>query len=333
MRLRKRKDTQMFSLSFLDVISGGFGAIVMLLVIIKVAEPTVTEEIGTGLEQMAQTLARELPELDQQLEFQAQELADTEQALASMREELRRLEPQVTSARQARKEAELNAQASDTIEQSLETALQELTEQMRRLQAASAVPASRLAGGVPVDSEYVIFIIDTSGSMQNIWSGVVRTVEKVLNTYPEVKGLQVMSDMGDYLYSQFAGQWIPDTPARRRATLQRLRSWQPFSNSSPAEGIVRAIRRFQDPDKRISIYVFGDDFTGGSIQAVIDTVSRVNPKGPDGQPLIRIHGIGFPVLFNTPIPGASAGGLRFATLMRSLSQQNGGTFVGLPSVR
>lgn len=333
MRLRKRKNNEVFSLSFLDVISGGFGAIVMLLVIIKVAEPTVTEELGIGLEQMAVTLARELPELEQRIESQRQQLADTENQLARVEEQLQRLEPQLAAARQARRAAELEARATDTIEQSLATALQELTAEMKRLQASSAVPASRLAGGVPVDSEYVIFVIDTSGSMQNIWAGVMRTLDKVLNTYPQVKGIQIMSDMGEYMYSQFAGQWIPDTPARRRAVLQRMRSWQPFSNSSPAEGIVAAIRRFQDPNKRISIYVFGDDFTGASIQAVIDTVNRLNPKKSDGQPMIRIHGIGFPGLFAVPIPGASAGALRFAALMRGLSKENGGTFVGLPSVR
>jgi len=333
MKLRKRKEHQVFNLSFLDVISGGFGAIVMLLVIIKVAEPTITEDVGTGLEQMAVTLARELPELEQQIESQRQQLADTEDQLAEVQEELQRLEPKAAAARQARRAAELDARATDTIEQSLATALQELTEEMERLQAASAVPASRLAGGVPVDSEYVIFVIDTSGSMQNIWPGVVRTLDKVLNTYPQVKGMQIMSDMGDYMYSQFAGQWIPDTPGRRQAVLQRMRSWQPFSNSSPAEGIVAAIRRFQDPNKRISIYVFGDDFTGASIQSVVDTVTRINPKGPDGQPMIRIHGIGFPSLFAVPVPGASNGALRFANLMRSLSKANGGTFVGLPSVR
>ena len=43
-------------------------------------------------------------------------------------------------------------------------------------------------GGVPVDSEYIIFIIDTSGSMQqNAWPLVLKKVTEVLEIYPQEK--------------------------------------------------------------------------------------------------------------------------------------------------
>ena len=49
----------------------------------------------------------------------------------------------------------------------LQTARQQLTEEMRRLQRTTFQPpkTDSVIGGVPVDSEYIIFIIDTSGSM------------------------------------------------------------------------------------------------------------------------------------------------------------------------
>ena len=37
-------------------------------------------------------------------------------------------------------------------------------------------------------------------------------MEATLNIYHNVKGIQVMNDMGNYLFSRYAGQWIPDTP-------------------------------------------------------------------------------------------------------------------------
>ena len=83
-----------------------------------------------------------------------------------------------------------------------------------------------------------------------------------------------MSDQGEYMFPQYCGRWIPDSPARRRAILERMRSFNPFSLSSPVNGIEKAIRVFQAPDKRISVYVFGDDFTGNSIEEVVDTVDR-----------------------------------------------------------
>ena len=64
--------------------------------------------------------------------------------------------------------------------------------------------------------------------------------------------------------------------------MQNLRNWNVFSNSSPVEGITAAIKTFYDPGKKISIFVFGDEFTGDSIARVIDTVDRINRKDAEG---------------------------------------------------
>jgi hypothetical protein len=184
-------------------------------------------------------------------------------------------------------------------------------------------------GGVPVDSEYVIFVIDTSGSMFNYaWNRMMSVMQETLNIYPRLKGIQVMSDQGEYMFSTFRGQWIEDTPERRQAIMQRLRTWNPYSDSSPVKGIVAAVRTFYDPGKKISVYVLGDEFTGESISDVVNTVDRLNTSGTDGKRLVRIHGIGFPTQFSQPRQYQTTG-IRFATLMRELARRNGGTFVGL----
>ncbi|MCP4589614.1 MAG: AAA family ATPase [bacterium] len=101
-----------------------------------------------------------------------------------------------------------------------------------------------IVGGIPVDSEYIIFVIDTSGSMfSNAWPLVVRKMSETLDIYPKVKGIQVMNDMGQYMFRSYAGKWIPDTPGRRKTILSRLRTWNVFSNSSPVEGAAVAQRR------------------------------------------------------------------------------------------
>ena len=128
-----------------------------------------------------------------------------------------------------------------------------------------------------MDSEYIVFIIDTSGSMfAGAWPQVLRKVQETLDVYPTVRGIQVMNDMGEYMFGGFRGQWIPDTPARRQAILNTLRTWNPFSNSSPVEGIQAAIDTYYAPDKRIGIYVFGDDYSGNSVEEVVDAVDRIN---------------------------------------------------------
>jgi hypothetical protein len=229
----------------------------------------------------------------------------------------------------------LTSTASDAqslIEDELKSAKQELTDEMRQLLANYQRPKQdAVIGGVPVDSEYIIFVIDTSGSMQRFaWPLVRKKMKEILDIYPKVKGVQVLNDMGDYMFSQYAGRWIPDSTARRRAIIDRLSSWAAFSNSSPVEGITNAIDRFYASDKRISLYVFGDDFSGGRMQNVVNTVRKKNASGGTSS-RVRIHTIGFPVLLAQP--GAGQNAARFAALMRRLAEDNNGSFVGLSSLK
>lgn len=329
-RRRRGRDVEVFGLSFLDAICCGFGAIVLLLVITKTAEPTIVENRGTGMEDLAAELADRLPRLEQEQARLREQLAAQQAALAAARQRLAGLEQGAEQARAARAETRLEAEAVAVIEQRLASARQELSAEMERLYAAGYRSPAAAAGGIPVDSEYIAFVIDTSGSMQRYaWQLMLAKVRATLEIYPEVKGIQVLNDEGDYMFSQYAGRWILDTPARRRAILDRLATWQPFSDSNPVEGITRAIRDLAAPDKHMSVYVFGDEFTGGSIQAVLDAVERINPEDAQGNPRARIHAIGFPTQFTAS--GQIGGtGIRFANLMRNLTQANGGTFVGLP---
>jgi hypothetical protein len=326
---KERKGIDVFSLSFLDVVSCGFGAIILLLVLSKVSEPLVREKISRDLRGEVQQLEQQLVEIRDNSKSAKRELALSNQQLEELRTELDRRQQEIAATKAQYQEKNLNTAARERIVAQMETALQSLSEEMRRLQAQQLPPPpDSPIGGVPVDSEYIIFVIDTSGSMQRYaWPLVRKKMAETLAIYPRVKGIQVMNDMGDYMFSQYAGRWIPDTPARRRAILKRLASWSPFSNSSPVEGITRAIRRFHTPGRRVSIYVLGDDFSRGSIQAVIDTVDRLNRDGSGGKRLVRIHAIGFPVLLLKG--GSEENAARFAALMRRLAWDNNGSFVGL----
>jgi len=135
-----------------------------------------------------------------------------------------------------------------------------------------------------------------------------------------------MNDMGVYMFSQYAGKWIPDSPARRRAIISNLSTWRSFSNSSPVEGIEAAIRTFYTRDKKISLYVFGDEFSGDAIQPVIEEIDRINKPSKDGGRQVRIHAVGFPVMLQDKV-GRGNTGERFATLMRILCYKNGGTLI------
>jgi hypothetical protein len=307
----------------------------LLLVLTKIGEPLALERAREDLDGLIARLQQELEEISGQTRILERELVSKQQQVSDEREQIARLSGDLSSIQGRFAASKQLSEVHEIIEGRLLSARQELSEEMKRLLGESRrrPQPDRTVGGIPVDSEYVIFVIDTSGSMQSAtWSLVVRKMTQVLDIYPRVKGLQVMNDMGQYMFSRYAGKWIPDTPGRRKVVLERLRSWTPFSNSSPVEGITRAIQGFAASDKKISIYVFGDEFTGDSIDQVLDAVDRINARDAQGNRLVRIHAVGFPVMFSQP--GFSEfTGVRFATLMRQLCRENGGTFVGLNEVR
>jgi len=314
-------------MSFLDVISCGFGAIILLLVLNEVGEPLQLEQAKVDLDGQIRRLEDELYDirgtsevLERELKARVEQLSEEKRRVARLRGDLSNIEGEFKASKD-------EAETVNKLEGTLTVARQSMTDEMKRLLGADfRRSVDQPIGGIPVDSEYVIFVVDTSGSMQTFsWQRAQQKMREVLEIYPKVKGIQVMDDEGGYMFTEYRGKWIPDSPARRRAILDVFRRWQAFSNSSPVEGIVAAIRAFYSPEHRISIYVFGDEFTGPSIQQVVDTVDRINRKDSSGQPLVRIHAVGFPLGANVP----QYTSIRYATLMRILCARNGGTFVGL----
>jgi hypothetical protein len=329
----KRRPAPEISLSFLDVICCGFGAVILLLMITKTVEPQVLEESTVIAEGRVAELTEQLFEIRGETIVLNRDLAAKQEQISEFEEQVAILQGALASSKSRYDSLQITRNANSIVEAKLAIARQELSEEEERLLGRDAERKNQLIGGIPVDSEYIIFIIDTSGSMFSYaWDRMLREMEATLNIYPNVKGIQVMNDMGNYLFSRYAGQWIPDTPARRQLILRNLANWNAFSNSSPVEGITQAVRSFYDRDKKISIYVFGDEFTGRSIEDVVLTVDKLNAEARTGERRVRIHAVGFPVQFIRP-PELQDTGIRFATLMRELTHRNGGTFVGLNDFR
>ncbi len=331
---KKDRDIEVFSLSFLDCICCGFGAMILLFVLSKFSAPQQIEAAQVDLKARIERIEQALYEIRGETVILNRDLTATREQLSQKQKRLARLQGDLSDIEGRFAASKGDAEVQNIIDGQLARALQQLTEEQKRLQQVQ--PRRRAdgqVGGIPVDSEYVVFVIDTSNSMQRgAWPLVQKKLQETLEVYPHVKGLQIMNDDGVYMFSQYEGKWIPDTAGRRRILLSTLGSWQPFSNSSPVEGIVEAIRAFRGEGRKISLYVFGDEFSGTAIQPVLDEVDRINLTAADGKRQVRIHGVGFPtVIERTQQTGNT--GQRFATLMRAVCYRNDGTFVGLNGTR
>jgi len=325
---KRRRNIEAFSLSFLDCICCGFGAIILLLVLSKIYEPVIIEKTQDDLESLIALLQQELFDIrgettaiNRDLEDVRIQTSDSKMRLARLQGDLSKVRGQY-AATQDDSEATLD-------EGALNITKQRLTDEMRRLAPFYRRADDDAVAGIPADSEYVIFIVDTSGSMQQFnWNRAIQKLTETLDVYPQVKGMQIMNDNGSYMFQQYRGKWIPDTPGRRQAIVSTMKNWRPFSDSNPVDGIIYAISTYWAPDKKISIYVFGDEFSGGSVENVIRQVDTVNRADASGNRMVRIHAVGFPFFFE---PGREIADTsrRFAQLMRVLCDRNGGTFVAL----
>ena len=126
---KHRRDLPEASLSFLDVISCGFGAIVLLLVIAKVGDPSALEEaerqlLGSVKEYQERLfdIRGEAVQLDERLKSRKQQLSDLQERIARLKAKL---------ASVAKQSNQLSQSQSREKEQ-LQLALQVLTEEMER---------------------------------------------------------------------------------------------------------------------------------------------------------------------------------------------------------
>ena len=325
--MRRRREVEVFSLSFLDCICCGFGAIILLLVLTEVGQPFELEKSRANLDGQVRNLQAQLNEIRGETYELNRDLTSRVAALARERDKLARLSGDLTHIQGQYSASRKDASVTNIVEGELVSAYQTLTAEMQRLlrERATRAPTDAI-GGIPIDSEYVIFIIDTSSSMtSNHWDVNLAIVDEILGLYPHVLGLQILNDQGKYLFSGTRGKWLTDTPQQRQEIRARARQWRAFSQSNPVPGMEEALRSYWAADKRISVFVLGDEFTGDSIQAALDSIGTLNKPDRNGRRPVRIHAIGFPEAPDM----APFTNIRFSALMRLICEQNNGTFVGM----
>ncbi len=327
--MKKNRDMETFSLSFLDAVTCAFGAVILLLVLTKIYEPQIIERSKQELAGLIAALQQELFEMRGEVAVMSRDLLTVKEQLSESGRHLSNLRKSVTEAQGRYDALQIDSQGSVEERQALLAARQSLTDEMKILLANyQPEQGDTTVGGIPVDSEYIIFVIDSSGSMQaGAWRTVVDTVEDTLKVYPKIKGIQVIDTDGYYLDAKYASRWIPDTSSNRRRILNGIKNMRQARNSSPRRGVQKAIEQFYEPGLKVSLFIFGDDFDEDrkTIEQVANFVDSINTSDEFGNRLVRIHAVAFP----TQINQFSYRFIRFSHLMRTLCARNGGTFIAL----
>lgn len=330
----RRREVSVFSLSFLDCICCGFGAIILLFVLTMGSQTKVIMELREKLQKiMTQQLItlsqfRQSRDELQRTQSRASQVVAAEQEQDTLKTLLAQLEQQLQYQQAGR--------------QKLLVAIEDLRKDIAARQKKPEVDLTVAPApiGLPATSNHVAFVIDSSGSMRDanterIWPVVLKKFDEVLDAYPTVVGVQFFDADGRYILGNRSAdqKWLPDNPATRSAIKQALNDYNIFSNSNPVPGIVRALRNLldkDDPDMRMTIFILGDEFTG-TADAVLKRLEELNPKDKDGKRRVVINAIGFPTAVRMGFSMDNTG-VKYANLMREVTYQHGGAFIALQEI-
>jgi hypothetical protein len=335
----RRRQVQVFSLSFLDCICCGFGAIILIFVL--------------SIDSREKEKLQALIEVQRALAEKAAALTKIEAAKIEVERNNTRVTRLVTDARL--RNDSLQA-LIDELENGLqrekrghEALLVDIDDLKKEIAARQKKPEHDLVlpevkptpVGLPVGNNYLAFIIDTSGSMRDpnhggLWPIVIRTIETVLDVYPNVQGIQLIDGDGRFILGRrgAAGtqSWLPDTPDTRAQIKRVLRRYDQDTVSNPVPGIYNAMRFLHDkenPNMNMGIFVFGDEFNSSdSADVVIRRLDDLNPPDENGNRRVTINAVGFPTTIRYQFSMGNTG-LRFANLMRTVTYLHGGAFIAL----
>ena len=312
----RRSSGEVFGLAFLDVISCAFGAIVLLLLISKPALIEVGDEAqpsvdATVLEEAADLVGR----LRVRWEALQAMLASEPKRPAASHGQDPALEEAVRLAGERLQRLQRDNRGLERVEESL-----------RRATLSTPAPATERdpeVGGIPVDSEYVIFIVDTSGSMQSIWGEVMDVMGRVLDIHPKVSGFQILNDNGAYLVSGYRKKWIRDTPKLRREHPERTaelgRDVEQQSRWKGSRPRCAPYARQRREDRHLHLR---RRFPRVVLRPGHGDAARAQRRScASGKTRVRVHAVGF---VSSQIHD------RYATLMREVTRIHDGAFLALP---
>jgi len=330
----RRRSFSVFSLAFLDCICCGFGAIILIFVLSIDAHEK--EKLATLLD-VQRLLAAEAAKLVK-LRASREDLDKSNARVATL----------VTDARLTNDS--LHALLDDLDRQiqnekkGMAALLVDIDDLKKEIAARQKKPEMVLPDvkatpvGLTVGSNYIAFVIDTSGSMRDpntggLWPIAIRKIEEVLDVYPHVDGIQLLDADGRFILGRNgtgSQAWLPDTKELRDQIKRTLRRYDQDTISNPVPGVYNCLRFLFDkenPDMKMGIYVMGDEFVEIA-DPVIKRLDELNPADENGNRKVVINAIGFPTTIRYTFSMGNTG-LKFANLMRTVCYQHGGTFIAL----
>jgi hypothetical protein len=283
--IHKRRQLQSFSLSFLDVMSCGLGAVILLFLIMKHnVEARLSEARGAqDLAAQADLLKRRVRDGQEKLAELETTVADIDQRIVLTRARARRIEKRLEEAagsenasRSSGEIAALQARVND-LEQKKNDLEKEAGDSVRPFAGESS---RRYLTGLTIGGERILILLDTSASMldetivnilrsRNMsddhklaspkWRRAVRTVDWLTARFPPGSRYQI------YLFDTETRSALPHTEgswlevgdvARLDRAVEAVNKTVPHGGTS-LEGAFAALRRLEPPPDNVYLITDG----------------------------------------------------------------------------
>ena len=300
-------------MSFLDIMACGFGALVLILLISEFQETEIKVVINDAnklldTNDLMETRINELSVIDDKIDTELIELSQINNNIKKLKIILKKR--QLISKN-------LNDLASDN----------EYSINKKRSAKQNQPIEQNEASGIKIDSRYLVFIIDNSGSMQTSgpWSRVLQEIDSIIQTFPSLEGYLILNDDGKTIHG--GSPWLKPSKSSRSTSINLLKA-NPnkyMSLSNPVIALKVAINRYGVNYKDVGVFVVGDDVLDNNrIENISNDILKLNSL-PGGLKKVRINAIAFLTAKDEAIYEQQ--NMNYLILMRELTEQSGGALV------
>ena len=175
----KKKTNEIFSMSFLDVMACGFGALVLILLISNFQESPIPTENDYSSDDYFNALDA-INKLQKKIKAQDDQLISESKKVSEL----------ISKNNQTNEALKIKLQEIKILNLLSKTSKANLADTVRELKNA---PFQKDASGIRIDSEYLIFIVDTSGSMVDYgpWNNITSEINYVIDAFLNSKALSL----------------------------------------------------------------------------------------------------------------------------------------------
>ncbi|MGQ0501530.1 MAG: VWA domain-containing protein [Panacagrimonas sp.] len=288
--MKRRQELAIFNMSFLDCISCGFGATVLIFMLMKHAAPNPDAMASVPRAQVSGAEDKLLDDRQQMLVLRAA-LDNSEKALQTGKTEAERLRKQIDQARSAMQQAEPGAQDGRARVLILENELKALESKVQAMRAAAKDDSGdavrsitgegrrQYLSGLSVHGGHILVLVDTSGSMlaetiveairrRNMsesarlaspkWRRAVASLDWIASQMPADAQFQVygFNQEATPAIADSAGQWLPVSGGQKLdAAVASIRRTVPGKGTSLSKAFAVAATLHPAPDQ---IYLITD---------------------------------------------------------------------------